>query len=174
VKWPTSLAFFLLRPQQLGSQPAELSRKVSCVLSRVLRKEKWQRTQGKHDRPFCMPIALSVCCRCCLLHEATWRHAQRQRVVFICRKHIWKTHCSRDEQHSQERTPFRVGMQPHVELNPPYKASYTPSFYWRGRPDTTGIAGDPVVDKCMVGYNVKCGYKRRLSMGRFVAPRLAP
>ena len=91
-----------------------------------------------------------------------------------CTKDIWKTHCSRDEQHSQERTPFRVGMQPHVELNLPYKASYTPSFYLRGRPDTTGIAGDPVVDKCMVGYNVKRGYKRRLRMGRFVAPRLAP
>jgi hypothetical protein len=149
---------------------------VSCVLSRVPQKEKWQRTRGKHDRPFRMPIAVRVCCRCCLLREArTWWHAQRQRVVSYLPKHF-ERHTARETNntHNKEHTPFRVGMRPHVELNPPYKASYTPSFYWRGRPDTTGIAGDPVVDKCMVGYNVKRGYERRLSMGRFVGPRLAP
>jgi hypothetical protein len=51
---------------------------------------------------------------------------------------------------------------------------YTPSLYLRGRPDPTGRAGDLVVNKCMVGSNVKRGDERRLSMGSFVARRLAP
>jgi len=36
-------------------------------------------------------------------------------------------------------------------LNSPYKVPYTPSVYLRGRPETTGWAGDLVVDECMVG-----------------------
>ena len=58
---------------------------------------------------------------------------------------------SRDEQHSSGRTHFRVGMRPHVDLNSPNKGPDTPSPYLRGRPDTTGLAGDLVVDKCRVG-----------------------
>jgi len=58
---------------------------------------------------------------------------------------------SREEQHLSGRTHFRVGMQPHVNLNSPNKGPDTPSPYLRGWPYTTGRSEGLVVDKCRVG-----------------------
>ena len=38
-----------------------------------------------------------------------------------------------------------------VELNSLYEVPYTPCYYLKGLHDTTGRAGDLVVDECMIG-----------------------
>ena len=89
----------LLDPQLVRYTPLLIP--LSCVLPRVLRKEKWRLDRVKYDRSLRMAIALRSCCRCCLLHQATWWHAQKQRVVVLyLPKRYLEEHCSRDEQHS--------------------------------------------------------------------------
>ena len=76
---------------------------VSCVLSRVLRKQKIRRTRVKHDGSSRVMIALRVfavdTASCVRQRDGALRDKSNG-VTSFCLKVIWETHCLRGEQHS--------------------------------------------------------------------------